>query len=152
VRAPTTIDTHATTTTSTADARSGSASGRSTKLRRALHPHAHRHPLGRYGIREVMAVRPVNRRHRLHRLESCPCHIAAELRKCRVDSPIEGSQDGGGPVAVGWCGDPRRLGVGVGVGEAVDGASQHLGGMGEGQAEPVVEGMTGAEPRTRGQP
>ena len=57
-------------------------------------------PWGGYGIREVMAVRPVNRRHRLHRLESCPCHIAAELRKCPVDSPIEGSQDGGGPVAV----------------------------------------------------
>jgi hypothetical protein len=44
VRAPTTIDTHATTTTSTADARWGGASGRSTKLRRALHPRAHRHP------------------------------------------------------------------------------------------------------------
>jgi hypothetical protein len=42
---------------------------------------------------------------------------------------------------------PRRLGVGVG--EVVDGALQHLGGVGEGQAEPVVEGMTGAEPRTR---
>jgi hypothetical protein len=33
------------------------------------------------GTREVTAVRPVNRRHCLHRFESCPRHIAAELRK-----------------------------------------------------------------------
>jgi hypothetical protein len=38
VRAPTTNDTHPTTTTSTADAQSGSGAARSTKLRRALHP------------------------------------------------------------------------------------------------------------------
>jgi hypothetical protein len=38
------------------------------------------------GTRRETAVRPVNRRHCLHRFESCPCHTTLELRKrgCRV--------------------------------------------------------------------
>jgi hypothetical protein len=44
---------------------------------------------------------------------------------------------------------PRLAGGGsggVGVGEQVDGTPQPLGWLGKGEAEPVVEGVTGAEP------
>ena len=38
---------------------------------------------GRNETPEMTAIRPVNRRHCLHRFESCPCHTTSELPKRR---------------------------------------------------------------------
>jgi hypothetical protein len=54
------------------------------------------HVMGDYGARwgwdgtcEVTAVRPVNRRHCLHRFESCPCHLGPDQQQCGRGPPSQ---------------------------------------------------------------